>query len=93
VPTRDLFADPYDDDPATARPALLVLDDGAEDASVREQRGRLTVTAEGHGVRVQTIRAAEGSETARYAALLNNGLYAAAYLGVGLRGDAVGEGR
>jgi hypothetical protein len=85
VATRDLFADPYDTDPATARPVLLVLDDGAEDASVREQRGRLGVSAEGHGVHVQTITAAEGSETARYAALLNNGLYAAAYLGIGLR--------
>jgi hypothetical protein len=39
-------------------------------------------------VRVQTIKAPEGSETARYAALLNNGLYAAAYLGVGLGGGA-----
>ena len=43
--------------------------------------------------RVQTIRAAEGSETARYAALLNNGLYAAAYLGVGLRDDRAGDVR
>jgi Bacterial phospho-glucose isomerase C-terminal SIS domain len=90
---RDLFADPYDDEPANARPALLVLDDGADQASVREQRGRLSATAEGHGVRVQTITAAEGSETARYAALLNNGLYAAAYLGIGLRGPGSVAGR
>ena len=89
---RDLFADP-DDDAASARPALLILDDGTEEASIREQRGRLTVTAEGHGVRVETIRAADGSETARYAALLNNGLYAAAYLRVGLGGDAGEDGR
>jgi hypothetical protein len=66
---------------------LLVLDDGTEEASIREQRGRLTVTADGHGVRVQTIRAADGSETARYAALLNTGLYTAVYLGVGLGYD------
>jgi hypothetical protein len=90
---RDLFADPDDADTAAARPALLILDDGTEEASIREQRGRLTVTAEGHGVRVQTIKAADGSETARYAALLSNGLYAAAYLGVGLGGDAAGGGR
>jgi hypothetical protein len=90
---RDLFADPYDEDPASARPALLILDDGTEEASIREQRGRLTVTAEGHGVRVETIKAAEDSETARYAALLNNGLYAAAYLGVGLGGDAREDSR
>jgi hypothetical protein len=88
---RDLFADPYDDDPTTAGPALLILDDGTEEASIREQRGRLTVTADGHGVRVRTIKAADGSETARYAALLSTGLYAAAYLGVGLSGDAEGR--
>jgi hypothetical protein len=93
VPTRDLFADPYDDAPATARPALLILDDGTEEASVREQRGRLTVSAGGHGVRVQTIKAAEGSETARYAALLSNGLYAASYIGVGLREETTEDGR
>jgi hypothetical protein len=84
---RDLFADPYDDAGSVATPALLILDDGAEDASVREQRGRLTVTADGHGVRVQMIRAADGSETARYAALLSNGLYASIYLGLGLGAD------
>jgi len=93
VPTRDLFADPYDDAPATARPALLILDDGTEEASVREQRGRLTVSAGGHGVRVQTIKAADGSETARYAALLSNGLYAASYIGVGLREGTAEDGR
>jgi hypothetical protein len=91
--TRDLFADPYDDESVRAQPALLILDDGTEEASIREQRGRLTVAAEGHGVRVQTIRAADGSETARYAALLSNGLYAAVYLGVGLGSDSDGTGR
>jgi hypothetical protein len=93
APTRDVFADPYDDEPTTARPGLLILDDGTEEASIREQRGRLTVTADGHGVRVQTIKAADGSETARYAALLNTGLYAAAYLGIGLADDGVGVAR
>jgi hypothetical protein len=81
---RDLFADPFDDDDGRPRPGLLILHDGTEEASIREQRGRLTSIAEAHDVRVQTIAADEGSEMARYAALLNTGLYAATYLGIGL---------
>ena len=34
---------------------LLVLDDGAEDAVVREQRGRLRAAADERGVRVETV--------------------------------------
>jgi hypothetical protein len=89
--TRNLFADPFaDEDAANPRPGLLVLHDGTEEASIREQRGRLTSTAQGHDVRVQTIAAEEGSEMARYAALLSTGLYAATYLGIGLA-DNEGE--
>jgi hypothetical protein len=90
---RDVFADPYDDDPGSARPSLLILDDGTQEASIREQRGRLTAMAENRGARVESIQAADGSETARYAALLSRGLYAAAYLGVGLGADAGEDGR
>ncbi len=83
--SRDLFADPFaDDDASSSRPGLLVLDDGADEASIREHRGRLLSTAEAHDVRAETIEAAQGPEMARYAALLNIGLYAATYLGVGL---------
>ncbi|MBA2561274.1 MAG: hypothetical protein H0V07_15585 [Propionibacteriales bacterium] len=83
---RDLFADPFadDDDATPSRPGLLVLDDGTEEASIREQRGWLMSTAESNGVRAETLGAGEGPEMARYAALLNTGLYAAIYLGVGL---------
>ncbi|MDQ3480067.1 MAG: hypothetical protein M3423_01835 [Actinomycetota bacterium] len=87
--TRDVFADPFaDDDGASApsRPSLLILDDGTEEASVREQRGRLVATAEQHDVHIRTISATDGSEMARYAALLSTGRYAAAYLGIGLGG-------
>ena len=54
---RDVFADPFDDDEgAGRRPALVVLDDGADDAAIREQRGRLRAEAAGpHGVRVETV--------------------------------------
>jgi hypothetical protein len=87
--SRDLFADPLSEDGAVPlRPGLLVLDDGTEESSIREQRGWLTSTAEARDVHVQTISAVEGPEVARYAALLSTGLYTATYLGVGLHGAA-----
>ncbi len=87
--SRDLFADPVSEDGAVPlRPGLLVLDDGTEESSIREQRGWLTSTAEARDVHVQTISAVEGPEVARYAALLSTGLYTATYLGVGLHGAA-----
>ena len=64
---------------------LLLLDDGAEDPAVREQRGRLLAAAESRGVRVETVRTEAASEVARYASLMLSGTYAAAYLRVGLR--------
>lgn len=83
--TRDVFADPFaDNTDGDLRPALVILDDGSADASVREQRGRLTVAAQDRGVRVETVAADAGTEVARYASLLATGTYAAAYLGVGL---------
>ncbi len=83
--SRDVFADPFADaDPSTSRPGLLLLDDGTQDASVREHRGALTAAAGAHDIRHQTIAATDGPGTARYAALLTTGRYAATYLGVGL---------
>ena len=87
--TRDLFADPFADpfaeaEPGSSRPGLLLLDDGTEDPTVREHRGALTAAAGAHDIRHQTIAATEGPGTARYAALLTTGRYAATYLGVGL---------
>jgi hypothetical protein len=82
---RDVFADPFDDaEPADLGPALVLLDDGSDDASVREARGRLTAAAQARGVRIETISTTAGSEVARYAALLATGQWAAAYLGIGL---------
>jgi hypothetical protein len=85
---RDVFADPFadaDDESAELAPALVLLDDGADEASIREQRGRLVVAAKGRGVRTETIASHAQGEVARYAALLSTGRYAAAYLGIGLR--------
>ena len=85
APAQDLFADPFDDDEdGGRRPALLILDDGAEGLGIREQRGRLVAAAEEHRVRVETVASEAASDVARYAALLSTGAYAAAYLGVGL---------
>ena len=82
----DLFADPFEEaEDGDRRPVLVVLDDGAEEPSIREQRGRLTVAASDHRVRVETVASDAPNDVARYAALLATGTYAAAYLGVGLR--------
>jgi Bacterial phospho-glucose isomerase C-terminal SIS domain len=81
---RDVFDDPFSDTPADRRPMLLVLDDGADEPLVREQRGRLQAAASSRGVRVETVSTEAPSEVARYASLLLSGTYAAAYLGIGL---------
>lgn len=83
---RDIFSDPFADGPdeGDLAPALVILDDGTEDASVREARGRLVVAAQAKDIRVETIESHASSDVARYAALLNTGRYAATYLGIGL---------
>jgi len=82
-PPRDLFADPFDK-PEELRPALIILDDGVVEAGIAEHRDKLESKAEAHDVRVHTIRQASGTDVARYAALTQQGRYAAAYLGIGL---------
>ena len=86
----DLFADPFDDDgdgdsERDRPPVLVVLDDGADGATIREQRGRLLAAAEEHRVRVEKVASEATTDVARYAALLATGTYASAYLGVGLK--------
>ena len=65
----------------------VVLDDGAEEPVVREQRGRLQAAAAERGVRVETVTTDAASEVARYASLLLTGTYAAEYLRLGLVDD------
>jgi len=84
---RDVFDDPVADGGSELRPMLLVLDDGAEDPVVREQRGRLLAAAEARGVRVETVTTEASTEVARYASLLLSGTYAAEYLRLGLVED------
>jgi len=83
---RDVFVDPFaDNDEGDLRPVLVILDDGSVEASVREERGRLTVAAQERGIRVETLTGRGGNDVALYASLLATGTYAAAYLGIGLR--------
>lgn len=85
VPEHDLFADPFADPvESDRRPALVVLDDGSEQPAVRIARGRLIAAAERRGVHTHVLAHRSGSEMARYTALLVQGAYAAAYLGLGL---------
>ncbi len=82
---RDVFADPFADPTGTlGRPGLVVLDDRADDPSIQVIRRRLDGAARDHDVRVDVISTGEESPVARYASLLASGLYAAAYLAVGL---------
>lgn len=83
---RDVFADPFDGG-GELRPVLIVLDDGAEDPAVREQRGHLQAEAAARGIRVERVASEATSEVARYASLLLIGTYAAEYLRLGMTED------
>lgn len=85
--THDVFDDPVAEGGSELRPALVVLDDGAEDPVTREQRGRLRAAATERGVRVETVTTEATSEIARYASLLLSGTYAAEYLRLGIVED------
>ncbi|QWC84050.1 hypothetical protein KLP28_10540 [Nocardioidaceae bacterium] len=87
APRRDVFADPYADEPAATRPVLVVLDDGNEAPMVREDRGRLLSAAQQAGVRVETVRHDTGEALASYAALHATGCWAAEYLALGRTRD------
>jgi hypothetical protein len=87
APVHDVFDDPFADpsgEPTELRPALVVLDDGTDEPAVHEQRRRLTEEADERGVRIETLTGTASCEVARYASLLSQGRYAAAYLGLGL---------
>lgn len=85
---RSVFDDPFASDTVPDRqPVLVILDDGADDAMAREERGRLRAAATARGVRIEELTAVTGSELARYASLLSSGRYATAYLALGLVSD------
>ena len=82
---RTVFDDPFaEDGDGDLRPVLVVLDDGAEESMLIEQRSRLEDAAGTHGVRVETVSTDAAGDVARYASLLLSGTYAAEYLRLGL---------
>ena len=83
TPRRDPFADPVEED-AVARPSLVLIDDGMGDQEVVEQQERLRRYADAHDVRVSMLAELVGDELTRYATVLGRGLFAAAYLRIGL---------
>lgn len=82
---KDPFADPEVDGSA-ARPVLVVMDDGDPDPN--RLRARLEAACQLHDVAVRTIGLPLGTQeegpVGRYVALLLQGRFAAAYLGLGL---------
>jgi hypothetical protein len=82
--SRDPFADPFDDPTDRLCTTLIVLDDDSEDSVVLRTRGQLLALAERNDVRVRTLRHDAGNDVERYAVLLLNGMYGAAYLSLGL---------
>lgn len=85
---RDPFVDPFDAPAESPYPALIVLEDSRSPSVVHHTQVNLTAQAEGLGVRVHTISAGEpessDTDVDRYITLLQQGLYGAAYLGLGL---------
>jgi hypothetical protein len=84
APERDVFADPFEDGSMSVRPAVILLDDGADSARIRDARARLRDASEKAGVRFKEVHADDGPDIARFAALLATGRFAAAYLSLGL---------
>jgi hypothetical protein len=84
APEVDVFADPFEGDIQAPRPSLLVLDDGADSPRVQAATAQVLAAAEKGSVRVHTVRAADGPDVGRFAALLATGRFAAAYLALGL---------
>lgn len=91
APVRDLFDDPYADGAEDVgegevadRAVLLVLDDGTDEPLVLEQQDRLVEAARARRIRVERVRCdGATTEVARYASLVLQGRYAAAYLRIG----------
>lgn len=83
VRPRDPFADPFEGS-QDARPTLVVVDDGLGDAENDEQREALEGNARVMDVRVTELAHTDGSTMERYATVLAKGLFAAAYLQIGL---------
>lgn len=83
APSRDLFVDPVEEG-EVRRPSLVIVEDGQGDAGTDEQRDALEANARYGDVRVSVLEHTQGSVMERYVTVLQKGLFAAAYLQVGL---------
>lgn len=83
----NVFDDPFAGAAGERRPLLVVLDDGSDEPLVVEQRVLLTSAADDRGVRVEVLTTDATTDVGRYASLVLEGTYAAAYLGLGLVTD------
>lgn len=87
VRPRDPFADPFEDAVPARRPGLVMVDDGRDDEQAAEERQRLRALAFTQEVMVSNLSHTEGDPVERYASVLLKGLFAAAYLQIGLGQD------
>lgn len=87
APTRDPFSDPFEEG-EVRRPSLVLIDDGLGDPGTDEERDALLANARYGDVRVSTLDHTQGSAMERYVTVLQKGLFASAYLQIGL--DRVG---
>jgi hypothetical protein len=74
----DVFADPFEQATVKTDFCLLVLDDGESSVGTMD----LARLAEGRSLRVERITFSHENPIVRYAGLLYQGLYAAAYVGL-----------
>jgi len=83
APPHDPFADLGEQ---TGEPVLVTLDDGDDDMIVARQRVMLEEIAESRGLHIVRLVCddVQAGAVGRYVSLLQQGLYIAAYLGVGL---------
>lgn len=84
VPPRDPFADPFEESALERRPGLVLVDDGLEDEHAAEDRQRLVATAQANDVLVSQLHQYKGTALERYVTVLQKGMFAAAYLQIGL---------
>lgn len=84
VPPRDPFADPFEETAAETRPGLVLVDDGMDDEQAAEDRQRLRDSALAQDVLVSNLSHTTGTAVERYVTVLQQGLFAAAYLQIGL---------
>lgn len=80
----DPFADPFEEAPMDRRPGLVMIDDGLLDEAAERDQNRLANAALRQDIRISLLSHTQGGAMERYVTVLLKGLYAAAYLQVGL---------